>query len=188
MENKHNCKYCNYGTDRLSSYNKHIKTNKHRLNIKILAKSQSSKNEGATSKNEERSSKNEGEISKNIKMTCEFCSKLILKSNKVRHYNACKSKEKIIRIELEKKLAKLEKEKNMLATEKEEMQKDFNEFMKNVIKQGVGNTVVQHNDNRKINYYYVVSNFQDAYNYDDLMNPPLTVDELNLIKQSPQHT
>ena len=31
----------------------------------------------------------------------------------------------------------------MLVTEKEEMQKDFNEFMKDIVKQGIGNTVAK---------------------------------------------
>ncbi len=129
------------------------------------------------------------------KIICQHCRKQISKSNKSKHEKICKqkiekiNKQKEERNELERKLQELaeekeriENEKKILAQknkeisqkyemsekEKKELQEDFNEFMKDVITKGIGNTIIQNNDNRKINYYYIVSNFQDAYNYDDL--------------------
>jgi len=138
----------------------------------------SSKDEGATSKNEETTSKNEEILSSN-QMKCEYCNKIIWKSNRARHNKTCKSKkEKLAQNELEKKLAKLElekrkieeeknklaiekeaavKENKQLAAQKEELQKDFAEFMRNVSRNGLGNTIIQ-NDNRKMNYYYILNN------------------------------
>ena len=189
MSKKYNCILCNYDTSKLSNYNKHLLTKKHLRNDEKMKLLISSKKEVATSKTEDVSSKNEENSGEN-QMKCKYCCKLFYKSNKIRHYKRCKMKAKY---ELEEKTLQLEKEleltkEKQLELEKrnKEIQQDYSEALKIIMDSCVlnSNNVINSNNNnsKTINQVYIMNNFNDAYNFSDLMAPPLTAEEMELIK------
>ena len=87
---------------------------------------------------------------KSVYFTCEYCDNTFKKANKARHYQRCKEKKSI----------------------------HTTNNITNNITNNTNNTNIN-NDNRVINMYYVINNFTDALNYNDLMNKPLTNEEKN---------
>ena len=214
MVKKYNCQICNYITDRLSSYNKHLLTKKHIENETNKATIKLSRNEVATSINEGRTSKNEEILRKN-QIKCNYCQKILYKSNKNRHYQACKEKEKYeleetmqkTKQDLEEKISILENKKleldNRLKGEKQEIeklkkrlrneelckleiQKNYNEIIKMLIENGIlGNNMINSHNKQTINQVYIMNNVNDACNFSDLMAPTLTNAEIKLISDEP---
>jgi len=94
------------------------------------------------------------------------------KSNLNKHYKVCKLKKKEI---IKDKIIKELKKEN---EELKEVEKDFIQLMKNyveVLKNSNGNTINNiNNDNRQYNMFYVINNYKDAHNIEDLINKPLT--------------
>jgi len=204
MQKKHNCICCNYATDKLSSYKKHLQTKKHQRNSSKIPKFRLSKTDVVPSKTDSETSKMDGISSSSDEedsFVCEYCKKTFkFRNNKSRHYNRCKDKravEKELELNmlmakykeleeankrLENEREKIEKEKEMINKEKEEYQKEYMEIIK-CFKEGVlKQVVVNNNDNRTYNQVFIMNNFNDAYNFDDLMNKPLTMDEIKMIK------
>ena len=83
---------------------------------------------------------------------------------------------KIKKKELEEKTLELEKQNK-------EIQKDYNEILKMLIENGtLGNHMINSNNSQTVNQVYIMNNFNDAYNFSDLMAPPLTAEEIDLIR------
>jgi hypothetical protein len=139
------------------------------------------------------------------KINCIYCFKMIFSTNISRHYKICKIKnnttidkkelsrsrnsieqydplEKIQ--DLTTKLQSKEEEINKLKLEKEldmiktkyELAIEQNEKYEDIIK----------NQSSKVTYNinYIMNNCKDAYNYDELMNEPLTIEEINDLNDS----
>ena len=188
MNKKYNCDICNYDTCKLSNYKKHLLTKKHVNNEKEYDINKVSKLEDSVCKLKDGVSKLEDNI------TCKYCKKkLVYKKNIYKHLKNCKEKEKQ---ELEQDKLKLENEKHELETklkneelaklelekQNKEIQKDYNEALKIIMDSCManGNNII--NNNQTINQVYIMNNFNDAYNFKDLMAPPLTAEEIELIR------
>jgi hypothetical protein len=219
---KLNCSMCNYDTERLFNYNKHLTSTKHIKNIELKKtkdlykydfkdKKYDSKDKKYDSKDKKYDSKDkkyDDEEKKydsydkcNIrqnKINCKYCLKLINYTNMSKHHKICKKKnvisndlselihddplEKIQ--ELTTKLQSKEEEINKLKLEKEldmiktkyELAIEQNEKYEDIIK----------NQSSKVTYNinYIMNNCKDAYNYDELMNEPLTIEEINDLNDS----
>jgi hypothetical protein len=111
--------------------------------------------------------------------------------NKSRHLRRCTEKNKKEILERDKLIEKLkkeneekEKENKQKTEELLELEKDFLKFAK---KQANSNKTVTNNtnngtiDNRQYNMYYVINNYKEAHNIEDLLNSPLTEDEKQYI-------
>ena len=105
MVKTHICNYCNYQTDRLSSYKKHLQTKKHMKNSKI-----NSENKGNLKGTRSKLKLPEG--NEKLPSSCKYCGKEISRSkNLKKHYLVCKEKT-IHELELKnKELQKAEQEK-----------------------------------------------------------------------------
>jgi hypothetical protein len=139
-------------------------------------------------------------IRNNIIITCEYCDKQISHSKHLqRHYRNCKEKKNkllIKKIELDKinyelKCKELEEElyeKKNMVIEKRNIEQQFKKFKEMYLEHM--KALMDENKTSKIsnynvyNMYYVQQNFQDAYNYEDLMAPPLTQDEIHLLENN----
>ncbi len=142
--------------------------------------------------------------------TCEFCEKYFKdRSHKARHYKLCKDKtihelklkdKELQRAEQEKleiqkraELEKLEMQKKaeQAEREKQELLEQFNNCLLKLWEEQSKPQVVNNIQNIQninidsLNITYVKKNFLDAYNYEDLMDPLLTHDEIQLIEESP---
>jgi len=201
MVKKHNCKLCNYDTTRLSDYKKHLQTKKHQRN---LDKDGHHKKEELSSKKEAVSSKKGSIDLKKIK--CIYCHKLIHKTNRARHLKVCKVKLKLINDNKKKQLEtdkmKLEQRLEEEILEKVELQKrnkqieeenrvlleQFNKCLVKIWEEIKTPQVVniQNNINvEQLTIRYVRKNFNDAHNYEDLMESQPTDVEIEQIEESP---
>jgi vacuolar-type H+-ATPase subunit I/STV1 len=128
----------------------------------------------------------------NKQFICEYCNKPKNLSHKSRHYLHCKAKKDTESNELKKKIEELKKENKRIEQLEEEnkelreIEKDFLKFMKDYVKtlQNTNNTVTNinsNNDNRQYNMFYIINNYKDAHNIEDLINSPLTKEEKQYI-------
>jgi len=124
MNKEHLCKVCNYKTDRLSSFKKHLQTNKHKKNS-LKKSSYITPNNGVIAQNN---------VVNLNKVKCEYCNKFIHKSNKPRHYSHCKMKDIVKKDkeinELLKKNKKLEEINLQLKKERDEYKKEYFDILK----------------------------------------------------------
>lgn len=212
MSKKQICDVCNYETYKLSNYNKHITTKKHKLILEQTATDKVPVDSNTLLDND---------TSKKKLFQCEFCAKILsYKQHLICHYAVCTEKEKdnvikrmqkenqVIIDRLQEEKEQLLKEKELEIKEKEDALKKTEEAFKKIeevtklkekaeknyidelkefragVKSGsitVNNTNNTNNNNvniGKLNVYYVVKNFNDAYNYEDLMAPALTKAEI----------
>jgi hypothetical protein len=192
MKPLHYCKFCNYTTDRLSSHEKHLTTRKHQ---KQVANS-NFKLEEIGIDLEEKSKK---EIAKSIDkdINCKYCNKKILhKKNLNNHYKVCKRKEKYTNNDIIIKLKEQVKYQQDIVKNKDEalrnkdtalaeIQHDYNDFIKYIRENGTLNKIIinNNNDNCTVNQLFVMNNFTEAYNIEDLMSAPLSVEETAIIKK-----
>lgn len=178
---KYNCKCCKYETDNLYNYRKHLETLKHRHNI---------------------TQTNSDNNARNIYTICQYCKKKSYKKHIKRHYNICKVKRnidinnnnKLIMKNLMKvkknakkkdnKIKKMRREKKALKREKKELEKQFLELMKTITLKSAKSTMTTNT----YNMYYIINNFKDAYDFNEMMNIPLTESERDeLYKLGPNH-
>jgi hypothetical protein len=173
---KYSCNACNYSSNRYYDIKRHNQSKKHLENQKLVS-----------SKNDEKT------------RFCRYCSAKIEKSNISRHHKTCKQKDKVIlENEKEKIIKKLEEEIDQLKKELEDKQKmeiekrnieqQFKKFKEMYLEHM--KALMDENKTAKIsnynvyNMYYVQQNFQDAHNYEDLMAPPLTQNEIHLLENN----
>ena len=123
-------------------------------------------------------SKNASLISANNGHMCTFCGqKLSAKRHLQRHLKTCKKKR-----EYEVKILINQKDKQLIALkqEKEEIEKQFLEFMKEMARKSTNKVV--YNDNRNVNMFYIINNYDDAENYEALMSPKLSTGEISYLR------
>lgn len=193
MPSKYNCKICKYKTDKLFCYKQHLNTKKHMTNTDLDVKKTTKKKPKIGS-----DSVDDGITNVNDNIMCEFCSKTISHRNHIkRHHSICKAKfqfeerNKIImekNRELEEKNRELELKAREIATKDDVIQilKEEHNKLHSVVKsmsEIKATSVNIMNDNRCKNYYYVQNNFKNAHNYEDLIDPPLTMEEIQYITE-----
>ena len=184
MNNKFSCVYCNYFTDKQYSYNKHLNTKKHTLNYNIYLL-----------KNDENISKTCEIVPEVIETKCIYCNILITDpSNKSRHYKLCKVKQiktelqvmfnkekEELKEELQEKINKEKEEKKELEKNYKDIQTEYFELIKKISNNEIGS------NNNNINTYntcYVINNYKDAYNYDEIMEKSLTDEEKKYLHEN----
>ena len=175
------CKQCNYSTDRLSSYKKHCQTKKHKSN-------EVSNENGATFG----WVKNTKNLVKNTKQYfCEYCQKSLYdKRNLIKHLKICKekpkksveSKDQII----EKLMMENRKKDEAILKNNKEKDKLKDDLLKANHK--ITDLETQVNENKgditvnNYNMFYVIKNFTNAHNIEDIMMPKLTDKEIKCIE------
>jgi hypothetical protein len=153
---------------------------------------------------DESSLKNDEQISNHDKILCEFCNKDYSKSNISRHHKTCKfkniNKATKLELELEKERnekLKLELEKVALKEKTEEMKekmeerlelkdKEKSEMLKmytEQIQMLLSNLNKKQLKYNKFNSAFVLGNFTEAHNFEDLMAPELTPEEKKLLAE-----
>lgn len=152
---KHKCYVCNYSTDKLYNYKKHCNTDKH---IKQEQKM--------------------GPIDDGF--ICEYCDNFFKhKNNRARHHRSCKKRDvKIIENKLREQIEIYRKQI------KEDMKKVLDKVDKDSATIINKNNIVQNVNNNAINMYYVINNYKDAINFEDLMSKPLTQKEIKYIDEN----
>jgi hypothetical protein len=188
----YNCIVCNYSTTRNSSFLKHLTTKKHSINEKNILP----KNGKSVPKNGSKIPKNGGK--NNNKLNCKYCDKSISFVNHLnRHYKTCKEKQKIIlKHEKEEIIKKLEQEtiklKNELKIESNQLKKEQEEkkdmhtmYMEQIklLFQNINKPSININMNL-LNASFVINKFQDAYDYETLMEPELTAEEIYVLNNN----
>jgi hypothetical protein len=199
MNSKYNCEKCNYLTNKLSSYKKHLVTKKHTgEERKIPIKKVGCNN------------------NENKQFTCKYCNNVYSdKSNKSKHYGICKQKQKYEKnklckqmerenaLEENKKLhnhinkleadkqkleadkqkleadkQKLEEEKKVIESDKQEAYNDYISVLKTV-----GPKNIQNNSFTVKNTQYILNNYKHAHNLEDLLEPALTEEEIERMQK-----
>jgi hypothetical protein len=206
MQKKFECISCNYATDRHFNYNKHIQSKRHttfsvpkktiiiqkkaipipKKAIKICKFCNKQFSQSSHINRHYKICKEKNKYEKTIEETglMDLNLKLVSKLQTITDTLYSKEKEKL---EIEKLLTeKLEKElteklelieHNKKLKQQTEDIKD--EFMKYLLSSNDNNsTNITLQNNIGCNVYYVMKNCKDAYNYDELMEAPLTVEEL----------
>jgi hypothetical protein len=178
----YNCKKCNYDTKNKYDFNKHCKTKKHVKNIDYP------KSDSDYPKSDSKMSQN------NSLPTCEFCKKqFTFDNNKIRHYKRCKIKKQKDQeskdVIIEKLKKKLEKNEEHFEQRMNDMEKEIFDLMKKMVaNNGNGgncnNNTIKNNNNTSHNMYYVINNFKDAENIEDLLKAPLSKKELDYIHKN----
>lgn len=167
MSIKYTCEYCNYATDNNGCYKRHINSKKHLLKLPNI-------------KEEMLAIRDSGAFK------CVYCGKLLRdKKSKSRHYKNCNSKKLTEKFAEEK--TKFEEENSKLKQELLELERDHIDFVKMVCKNGgiangvINNNNTSNNSTNNVNMYYVINNFHNPYNIEDLMRPKLSQDEKEYI-------
>ena len=193
---KYNCEKCYYNTDKKSNFTKHCKTKKHiekstqPISVEELPESV----EGLPIL-----------VEKNSKFKCEYCGNIFVKATRSRHYSRCKAKKetqvsseieklKELTSKLQEKLDQKEehfkeqiKEKDEILEKRiQDIEKDMFDFMKTMVvtnKTTINNTT-NNNNNTNYNMYYIINNFTEAENIEDIMAAPFTQEELDYIDKN----
>lgn len=161
MDKKYVCNTCNYSTDVSYCYKKHLITKKHLEHTNI---------------------------DKYIELnsfTCSYCNSIFKgKHNKSRHYKVCKAKKSTEKYELLIEHLKEEYEEviEQLKEENNKLKNDKSQLANNTTNINTQNNVKNTNSNN-INMYYVMNNFNEAYNISDILKPALTQQELKDIRK-----
>ena len=127
---------------------------------------------------------------KNTKTKCEYCKRYITKKNISRHKKRCmndekyklqkiveekEEKEKSYQEEIKQKDEKIKK----IEEELEALKHEYFEFTKEMAR---NNNVIQ-NSNKSVNMSFIKKNYNNAKNFEEVMDPALTDDEIREIKQ-----
>lgn len=185
------CKLCNYKTIKKYNYEKHLKSKKH-LNNQVSG---------------------DKIIKTDSEYVCNFCNKKMYdKRNLDRHYETCVEKkiydlkqsyndmivkqnekfmEDLRKKDAEYKLQINEIEENLKKKDDEyksqicEIEKDYRDIIKNISPSiGSGTTINNTINYNSMNMYYILKNFNDALDYDKIMNDPITEDEKKMLKEN----
>jgi len=116
-------------------------------------------------------------------LKCIYCGIIIKhQTNKNRHANLCKikkfknefDKEKE---ELKEKIEKEQNEKKELEKNYKDMQTEYFELIKKIHNNQIGSNNNNNNNINTYNMYYVINNYKEAYNYDEIMEKSLNEEE-----------
>lgn len=178
------CEVCSYSTPRKSSYIDHLDSKRHKTTSECTTMVVS---------------KNETQYKSDVQ--CRYCKKYIpYLRNKFRHEAKCTKKdvyhiqkkleeketsETVLKEENKKLETELHSSKQLLETELgkaqdrldelTEVKEDYFDLLKRIAK-----TKTKSNS---INMYYVINNFDTAYNYEDIMKLPLTEEEIAVMSE-----
>ena len=191
------CIYCNFESNRLFNYNKHLKTLKHIKN--------SSKKAPFTGvsrpKNGCTPPENGAKQSKKKVLQCTYCKKNIShKGHIARHHRVCKEKmkfhinekrdrevKKILKKQRKilKRKNKLKKQRDAYRKEKLELERELLEFMKQAT---LKNNRPDNINNNTFNMFYILNNFTQAFDFKERMQLPMTTEEKDeLYRIGPNH-
>lgn len=176
------CKYCIYTSKKSSHFKKHISTEKHRKKIIEYTNNDISNFREVDSIIVPKFP----ELSKYITITCMYCKKEIShKKNLTRHYSVCKEKKAYEVTQEKNKLMEKLKEKDKmidnLLEEKDKLEDEYQSFIKEI--------AISNNKGPKVvNMVYMINNFTNAQDYDEIMEKPLTKQETKrMLKLGPVH-
>lgn len=162
MKSKYNCNICNYNTNSASNYNSHIKTKKHNKLKNTYCKYCK-------------------ECFDDLKHHSERCKDKIIIEMEKRH----DAEIKCIKNKYETKLAKQKKElietietEQLYFIKKLSLASDSEELMKNITDNEKENKKFY---SKSVIINYVINNCKNAYNFDDVIEKPLTDDEKDII-------
>ena len=186
----YSCKYCNFSTELIGNYKKHLKTKKHGRNINpdykieneigVTNQKEPKKNQKEPQKNQKEPQKNQqNQILKNY--SCNYCEDTFKTfSSKRRHeIHRCVKNPYNDKKIINKEIKKIEKEKENLQKDKKKLENDKKKLEKKVDKltDRIGNTTniqTNHtNNNIKINSYGQedVSHITEAFKTSLLSGP-----------------
>lgn len=158
MSKQYICSICNYSTDRMYSMNRHTTTKKHILKNKNILQ-------------------DKVVLLETKKYKCEFCDKSISsKRHLQRHYKVCKIKKNTDNSTV---ISNLIKNNNELLNDKKRIEEDYFKLTKKIITNSSPHQFTI--NNTTLNMYYVIDNFTEAYNLEDLITPELTDSEIEYI-------
>lgn len=161
------CSHCHYNTTKKSSFDDHLKSRRHICNIEITDDMCDSDSSDLDSESK-----------------CPYCTKLIkYKRNLWKHYKTCQIKTVYEeKQQLEKELLYIEntvkKEYDQQLEELEELREvkvDYYDLLRQIAKSKTSP--------QTINLHYIINNFTEAYNYEDLMGPELTAEDIEEIRE-----
>lgn len=176
MENAFFCEICKYSTTRKYNMSIHYKSKRHLL----LSKQNEDLNAPVLLKVSQNSPKMSQPDEK-----CVYCHKTFsYKKNLKRHYKSCQKiknyslyqEQQDIIINLQKDNRRLEEEKQKAEKEKKKAERELIDFMKDVVK---NNKSITLNNNKTVNMFHIMQHYKPKYDYKELMNMPLTDDEIN---------
>ena len=85
--------------------------------------------------------------------------------------------------EIEKKKDDVEKEKECVEKEKYEIEQKYMTILEKLAEQNLSSTMIQNNNIKSCNLFYISNKFNSAFNYEDLLDPKMTDDEqLNMLE------
>ena len=178
INKKFHCEKCNFTTHKRYNLNKHCKTKKH---IKNHDSPVSGDVPPKLGDNPPVSGDN---FSKKFK--CEYCNNEYLMKHKNRHYSRCKSKKDH---DVNSEIKELKEITKHLKEELENNEKKMFEFIKTVA--STNNSTITNNNtnntninNNNYNMYYIINNFTEAENIEDIMKIPFTQEELDYIEKN----
>ena len=121
---------------------------------------------------------------------CIYCNKILSKTGSMnRHYKSCKEKPKVeltkiidaTKADLNEKERKLEQTMKQLKEKEkklQEVEKEYFDFVKKVAEAGPGKLI------NNVNMFYIMNNYTEAYDYNELMDPSLSTSENNFVKDN----
>lgn len=161
MTKNYNCEACTYSTSRKSSYTDHLSSKKHLNTVKKITENEIKKAEDKSKVEDE-------------DYTCTHCGRSVTCLwNLKRHYTVCNVKKiSDIETDFEKKENRL---KRTIAKQKQKLEEigNINEDYADLIKQIALSKIAP----KMVNIHYIINNFTEALNYEDLMDPALTPEE-----------
>lgn len=153
---------CNYTTEKSFNYDRHMKSRKHQKKTK----------EGKNNK-------------------CKFCGKgFSTYHSLLRHHDICMDKKihdmeekhnKRVEDEIRKRDNLLKEQQIEHLSHINEIEKDYRDIIKNIAPSALDHKTI---NNNSINMYYVMNNFNDALDYQKIMDEPITDDEKKMLLET----
>ena len=205
MPKKYNCIICKYSTELHSNYKKHLTTKRHKDNKQKSDTLIMSKFDIGNTNFDMTMSKNDIIKPESIMVACEYCKKKLSRHNTIkRHYITCKEK---IKSDIEENKNKIINEQSYLIKENttnikqkdnqieeqikqiqqteellEKVKEDYIELLQKVASNNI--KTKKFITNGTLNAKFVLTHFPNATPIETLMDPPLTQEEIKLIKDN----
>ena len=195
----HNCKQCNYSTDRLSSYKKHCLTKKHKSNEVSHKKVATFSMPKTARVVPNLASKKTPKNTKKSMIECEYCGKNYHDQGTLnRHLKICKDKKLADQTNKDQLISQLLEKNKQFEEEKDKLKDDLLKTNDKLLhtndallqaNREVIKLATQMNENKgdtttinNYNMFYIIKNFTNAHNIEDIMMPKLTDKEIKCIE------